>query len=417
LEIYPSHADFSVRTLGITGLGALGVSFGSTLVMDSPSARDPGEFNWASTMWHEVAHAFHLAMTEHRVPRWFTEGLAVHEQHQARPHWGHRASPAWLRAYADEALFPVSELNEGFVRPRYPEQVIFSYYQASLVFQLIESQWGLEAILAMLEGYREGRSNEEVFLEVLGQTPEEFDETFDDYIQRQWGDQIRAVAEETEEGAGAAAGVFHGGGGDVRALRMQVMQHPGSFLLRLALGRALFEAERFEEAEEELQVALRLFPQYGGPDGPYAYLARIHRERGELEQAAMALHQLGRLNEALAPVHVEEAELWMELDRAEEAARALEKAVEVTPFEMEWRRTLAELHEELGEADGAVRERRAILALDPTDRADAHYRLARALSSAGEAEEARREVLRALEIAPTFDAALELLLELRGGGR
>ncbi len=156
LEIYPSHSDFSVRTLGLTGLGALGVSFGSTLVMDSPSALEAGNFNWASTLWHEVSHAFHLAMTDHRVPRWFTEGLAVHEQHKARPDWGHRASPGWLQAYQAGRLHPVSRLNEGFIRPEYPEQVVFSYYQASLVLDLIESRWGLDAVLAMLEGYRSG---------------------------------------------------------------------------------------------------------------------------------------------------------------------------------------------------------------------------------------------------------------------
>jgi tetratricopeptide (TPR) repeat protein len=175
LELYSSHADFSVRTLGMTGLGALGVSFGSTLVMDSPSALEPGSFNWASTLWHETAHAFHLAMSDHRVPRWFTEGLAVHEQHQARTDWGHKASPAWLQAYHARRLHPVSRLNEGFIRPEYPEQVPFSYYQASVVFDLIESRWGLPAILAMLDGYRQGKSNEEVFREVLGESPEAFE--------------------------------------------------------------------------------------------------------------------------------------------------------------------------------------------------------------------------------------------------
>src|SRR5205823_13215865 len=35
LEVFPSHADFSVRTMGLTGLGALGVSFGTLLAMDS----------------------------------------------------------------------------------------------------------------------------------------------------------------------------------------------------------------------------------------------------------------------------------------------------------------------------------------------------------------------------------------------
>jgi Tfp pilus assembly protein PilF len=61
-----------------------------------------------------------------------------------------------------------------------------------------------------------------------------------------------------------------------------------------------------------------------------------------------------------------------------------------------------------------VRERRAIIALDPVDRAAAEYRLARAYLLAGDRAEARRAVLRALERAPNYQEAQELLLELRG---
>ncbi len=42
IEVYRSHADFSVRTVGLAGLGALGVSFGTTLAFDSPAAKDAG---------------------------------------------------------------------------------------------------------------------------------------------------------------------------------------------------------------------------------------------------------------------------------------------------------------------------------------------------------------------------------------
>ena len=50
-EMYPDHADFAVRTLGLPGLGALGVCFGKLFVMDSPTARKPDTFNWGSTLW------------------------------------------------------------------------------------------------------------------------------------------------------------------------------------------------------------------------------------------------------------------------------------------------------------------------------------------------------------------------------
>jgi tetratricopeptide (TPR) repeat protein len=46
VEVYPDHEDFAVRTLGMPGLGALGVTFGEVIAMDSPSGRKPGDFNW-----------------------------------------------------------------------------------------------------------------------------------------------------------------------------------------------------------------------------------------------------------------------------------------------------------------------------------------------------------------------------------
>ncbi len=47
VEVYPDHEDFAVRTLGMPGLGALGVTFGYSVAMDSPSGRKPGTFHWA----------------------------------------------------------------------------------------------------------------------------------------------------------------------------------------------------------------------------------------------------------------------------------------------------------------------------------------------------------------------------------
>ncbi len=149
-ELYPSHADFSVRTLGEAGLGALGVDFGPVLVMDSPSARELGEYNWASVFWHELSHTFHLALSDHRVPRWFSEGLAVHEQRKAREGWGHQPTIPFIQALAQGRLKKVSELNDGFMHPDYPDQVVFSYYEASLVFQVIEQRWGFQVIRQML---------------------------------------------------------------------------------------------------------------------------------------------------------------------------------------------------------------------------------------------------------------------------
>ncbi|MBV9506550.1 MAG: tetratricopeptide repeat protein, partial [Acidobacteriia bacterium] len=50
VEVYPDHDDFAVRTSGLPGIGGiLGVTFGYSVAMDSPSGRPPGSFHWAET--------------------------------------------------------------------------------------------------------------------------------------------------------------------------------------------------------------------------------------------------------------------------------------------------------------------------------------------------------------------------------
>jgi tetratricopeptide (TPR) repeat protein len=387
-ELFPSHADFSVRTLGEAGLGALGVDFGPVLVMDSPSARELGEYNWASVFWHELSHSFHLALSDNRVPRWFSEGLAVHEQRKAREGWGHQPTIPWVQALAAGRLKKVSELNDGFMHPDYPDQVVFSYLEASLVFQVIEERWGFQAIRQMLDGYRQGKTTEELFQSVLGTPIEDFDKQFDDYLHERFQNPLRALAPIANPPSQDA---------DVGELQTFVRQHPGDLIGRLRLGALQLKDGKLDESEEQFQAALRMFPEYGEADSPYWFLAQIHRRRGELEQAAAALARLNALSESNYRALVMQADVLEQLHRPAESAAALEKAVLVWPYET------------------ALHQRLAVVDLNPVDKAEAFYLLAVAQRDAGDATAARRSVLRALEVAPNYEDALELLLDLRAG--
>ena len=167
LELYERHADFSVRTVGIAGIGALGVSFGRVLAMDAPSARQRGSFNWGSTAWHELAHTFTLGLSGNRVPRWFSEGASVLEERRARRGWGADVSPAFVEALRSGTLRPVSTLNDGFVRPRNAGEVLLSYYQASLVLEMIETEFGERSTGDMLRAWGDGLDTPAVLQRVL----------------------------------------------------------------------------------------------------------------------------------------------------------------------------------------------------------------------------------------------------------
>jgi tetratricopeptide (TPR) repeat protein len=406
-ELFPSHADFSVRTLGEPGLGALGVSFGPVLVMDSPGARTRGEYNWASVFWHELAHTFHLSLSDHRVPRWFSEGLAVHEQRRARAGWGPGVSFAFLQAFQDGRLEKVSTLNDGFMRPDEPQQVGFSYYQASLVFEMIEQRHGFDVIRQMLDGYRRGEDTASLVESLRGMAMDALDEDFDAYLRAKYATALTGLVSTSEPPAPGAS---------TEELERFVRTHPGDLLGRLRLAATLYREERFDDAEPHFREALRIFPEYGGPDAPYWFLAKIHERRGETGQAAAALRRLTERSESNYDALLLLADLEEQLGRTAESAAALEQAVHVWPYERSVHERLADLYATTSELDGAVRERRAVVALDPPDRAEALYRLALAEQTAGDTTAARRSVMLALDIAPNYEEALELLLTLRSGG-
>jgi len=406
LELFPSHADFSVRTVGLAGLGALGVSFGSVVAMDSPSARDRGEFNWASTLWHEIAHVFHLALSNHRVPRWLAEGFAVYEQRRGAPSWGHNLNPGFLIAYNQGRVLPVSQLNNGFVRPSYGDQVVHSYYQASLVCELIARDHGPEALVAMLREYAAGATTEEVFERVLGTEIERFDRIFTDYFEERFAGALAAV-----EPLPALAERGSRAPDEVRRL---AAAHPDNFMAQMAMGAQLFDEERFDEAEEYLTRARDLFPEYAGPGSPGWLLARIHIRRGDSEGALRELEALTAIDESFLEANLEESQLREAAGDGTGAIEALQRAVNIYPFDEETHGRLAELATGRALHPVAVRAREALVALDPVDMAGALYQLALAQYQAGDVASARRTVLRALERAPNFEAAQDLLMTLRG---
>ena len=430
VEVYPSHADFSVRTVGLAGLGALGVCFGPVVAVDSPSARQVGHFNWGATLWHEITHTFTLLGTDAKIPRWLTEGLSVFEERRARPGWGDDVQVRFITALRDEELLGIAEINDGFVRPKFPNQIVLSYYQASLICDWIEENYGFDAIQKMLGGYREGRSTQEVFEEAMSLSLEGFDERFFGHLRERFGAAVAAlgdapsnVAEEEEEEAGEGGpsraptrNPFESRQPDLEELARAAEEHPDSFRVQMTYGAALYREERFAEAEAPLVRGRDLFPEYVGPGNAYTLLAEIYRKQERDVEAIEALQTLVASNELAWDEHLVLAELLADAGNHEQEGEILERTIYISPYDGEVHRRLAELASQGSRLELAVRERRAVVALDPPDRADALYELALAQRDAGQPERARRTVLRALEVAPGYDPAQELLLDLVGKG-
>jgi tetratricopeptide (TPR) repeat protein len=407
IELYPEHADFSVRSVGLAGVGLLGVCFGPVVAMDSPAARPRSAFNWGSTLWHELAHVFHLSMTDNRVPRWFSEGLAVYEERSARPGWGGDVTPDFLLAYLDGRLLPVSELNSGFVRPSYPEQVIHSYFQASLVFEFIDARWGFDVIRETLNAFRDSSAPASELPRHLQLDAAELDADFDAYLQDKYASALQALrsAQTAEQKAAPAINP---------ELVTRATEVPDNYYDQLNLGSLLLQQGNLELAELFLDKAQQMFPQYAGDDSSYWLLATLYLQQDKYQQAEQQLADMTAINAEHYAAHWRLAELRAQRGDHAAAAAALEAANYIFPYDLELHEALAGHLASEGLWDAVARERRALLALDPVDKAEAHYQLAYAYERAGNRASAREQILYALEIAPNFYRAQALLLSLQG---
>jgi tetratricopeptide (TPR) repeat protein len=407
VEVFDSHEDFAVRSLGLPGLGALGVCFGQVIAMDSPSARDIGEFNWGSTLWHEFTHVITLETTDHRIPRWFSEGLSVYEERRARAGWGDNWSPERLKAFADGRFVPINELDAAFTRPRTPDGVTIAYFQASQVCEFVEEKYGFDGILKMLALYKEGRRTPDVLQQALKLAPADFDKAFNNYLRTKVGGYIEAL--------GSALRAPGNQSPSKDELLAALKQRPDDYFAHLRLGTTLKREGDVDGAIEHLKRAAELYPYYASAGNPYALLAEIYEARDDKKSAAVALEQLTAHNETNLEALAKLARLKVAMGDRAGAAENLKTTFYIQPFDPALHKLAGDVYLDLGNAAEAAKEFRVVIALAPADLAIAHYDLARALEVGGNRSEARREVVRALEIAPGFDKAQELLLKLRGG--
>jgi len=380
VEVYPDHEDFAVRTMGMPGLGALGVTFGEVVAMDSPSGRPPGEFHWASTLRHEMSHVFILTATNFRVPRWFTEGLAVHEETEASPEWGDRMTPDIVVAIQEKKLLPVADLDRGFIRPEYPNQVLVSYFQAGRICDYIKERWGADKLLDMVHSFAKRTTTPDVIRQELGMAPEEFDKEFTDWLNKDVG---KTVAN------------FDNWRTSIKDLVEQARN------------------KNYDAVLKEGEIVRSLYPDYVYPANPYEFMAQADVAKGDKPAAAAILTAYEKMGGHNPPALKQLASIEEELGKPAEAAATLERLNYVYPVDEDLHRHLGDLWFEQKNYPGAIQEYNAVVAMQPLDKAAAQYNLARAYLAAGQKDLAEDHVVSSLEAAPSYRPAQKLLLQLK----
>jgi len=399
LEMFSFHQDFAVRSVGFTGLGALGVCFGDVVTILSPRCKETRRaFVWARTLHHELAHVFTLKLSHFRVPRWLTEGFSVFEEYEAHERWHRDMDHELYHAWHNESLIPISDFNRQITSgPR----VLFAYFQAGCFVRFMNETHGWEALVNILKSFARGLNTEEAFAAVLGKdavgpNAEILDEAFGDWVEANvvapvamrpvWGDKKRRdflsdlrrspgdedllakaawasyqrgklvdaryyldrlfkINPDSMEGVDLAATIALSEGNVDRAETLYTRRLDGGGAIYFEtfrnLGLVKRDAGKREEAAALFEKAIAAFPGFIGDGNAYELLALLHIEDGNESEARELMAELTARLETDVESRMQLAEYYKEEGDLERAAALLSEGIEVDPF-------IRSLHVELG---------------------------------------------------------------------
>ena len=413
IEIFPKHDDFAVRNLGLPGMiGALGACFGRVVTMDSPRARPPGEFQWEATLWHELTHVITLQMSNQRLPRWLSEGLSTYEEKRARPEWARQMDTDFAAMLNRDGAIKLRDLNAAFQNPKL---ISIAYYQGGLLVEHLMTVYGDAGIRKLLRAYGLGLDTDAAFRSALNTSFDELQSGFDQTLEKQFGDMRKALAPPEN------AEVLRM---PLEMLKPYAAEHPGNYPVQITVGVALRKVGQVDEATAAFERAAKLIPTARGADSPHAQMAAIAMDKKDTARAiteltAVVANDFDNVDAArqLATL-LRQTNVNISTPAGAERLRPVyERIAAIDPFDAEAHSTLGRLAMQRNEPDAAAREFRTVLALGPVDRAAACTDLAESYFKAGKRAEAKKQTLAALEIAPTYERAQELLLKLVDGGR
>jgi tetratricopeptide (TPR) repeat protein len=461
VEMYTDPDHYSVRTVGLPNLGALGVCFGSVITAMSPSS---GNLNWGMVLWHELGHVFAIQLSNSRVPRWFTEGLSEYETILARKEWRRENDADVWAALAANRLPSVLELNTQFLRARDMGEMTVAYHMSSLAIEFIGTKWGFPKIVEALKLYAKGKTDAEVIQAVTGLDAAGFDAAFKKHLEARFApykgtfklvmadyadvvalekaaaaapgdaDAIAAVAlgylaNQNADKADAAAqkalsidaknkkalwvrselAFVTGGDPAETKKRLEALVAAGGdgYDARIRLGILATRAGDLKEAETQLNLAKKLDPERSEP---YSILAEQYFKANRDDDALRELEAYAYIEQMeFAPL----AKLVSKYAARKNWAKVKEfgeMGLNVNPWDADLHLSLGEAYLQLKQPDAAAYEFESALMAQPAmpRPAVAQIALARAHVARKDTKSAKKAIEAALKLEPKNAEALEL---------
>lgn len=175
VELYGDQDSFGVRTSGVPATFLQGVCFGRTIIARLPTDEPT---NLGMTLWHELSHVYHLALSRHRVPRWFTEGLAEVETAHYRSEWAHERDLLVHTAMRDGRIPSVAEMNRAYSHASSIDDLAVAYAASTYLVDYLVRTYGFGKMREMLVAWGNRGSTQQVVTEVLATSLDQLDAAF-----------------------------------------------------------------------------------------------------------------------------------------------------------------------------------------------------------------------------------------------
>jgi len=342
-------------------------------------------------------------MSNSRVPRWLTEGISVYEEKLHRPEWARGQDMQFASMMNDGKVIKLVNLNSAFTDPR---SISIAYFQASLLVEHIVKTYGDAGLHRLLREYGKGLDTDAALKAALNTDFASMQGGFDQTLEALFGD-LRKALELPDEGTDLSKMPLD-------ALKAYAATRQGNYAAQMVLGDKLQEAGDLDGAQQAFERAAQAVPIATGDDSPRQRLADIALERKDTARALSELQaamQWDFDNVALA----RRVARLMKEENVTDPARlrpVYERIVAIDPYDAEAHAGLGRAALQSNQPAQAVRAFKTVVALKPVDQAAAFTDLAESYLKNGQRAEARRQTLAALEVAPSYERAQNLLLEL-----
>jgi tetratricopeptide (TPR) repeat protein len=408
IDLMPDEQHFAVRITGMPEIWTIAAATGDAIAMTPPreGTGQRGGYDWPNVIRHEFVHTVTLDQTRNRVPHWFTEACAVSQETSGR---SYDTCRLLAEAFQKEKLFPLDQINWGFIRPKTPADRPLAYAQSDWMLEYIAVRFGHRAIVEMLELYSQGVPDTDALTQVTGESAQAFMSGFKDWAANEvdrWG---LAQTERSDRLVEVLTG--RGKPTDEQELESLRSEHPHDpDLLRLLAMRAMDRPD----TNAAQRAVLRYADSRPVDPWPHRALVELAIAQGQVSEAVGSLEYLDQSEPASGNWAVQLAKAYRQTGKYTQALSATERALDREPYNASYRELAAAIALQTSDTERALHHVYAAGVIEP-DRAIHQVRLAALYQRLGRLDDADAAALKAIEL--DADAPVQKFLKVTGRKR